>query len=279
MVQGDATCELARSKIQLIQSERMASIGLLAAGIAHEINSPISYLKCNLGMLETYVKNFIAVLDAYEKVELSMPDRSELFAGVAQLKKDVELSYLKQDVAALLSESREGVVRVNTIVQNLMDFSHIDSNDRLMRADIHHGLDSTLEVISSEITHKCDVVKEYGALPQIECLPSQLNHVFLNLLINAIEAIETRGTITIRTGTVGNEIWIEIADTGKGISPEHLDRIFDPFFTTKPAGKGTGLGLAISLNIIQRHRGILEVESALGKGTVFKVILPCVNHS
>lgn len=266
--------KLEQTQNQLLQSEKMASIGLLAAGVAHEINNPIGYIQSNLGTLATYITNFLAVLGAYEKVELSASDRKELFAEVENLKKGGELAYLKQDVIALLSESQEGIDRVKKIVQNLKDFSHNETAEKWMVEDIQHGLDSTLNVIWNELKYKCEVIKEYGVLPPVECLLSQLNQVFMNLLINAAQAIETKGTITIRTGTKNDHVWIEIADTGKGIPPENLSRIFDPFFTTKPVGKGTGLGLSVSFSIIQKHHGKLEVESTPGKGTLFKVTLP-----
>ena len=266
--------KLEQAQNQLLQSEKMASIGLLAAGVAHEINNPVGYIQSNLGTLGNYVNSFLAVLDAYEKVQLSMQDGEELFAEVDALKKTSELAYLKKDVLALLTESQSGIDRVKKIVQNLKDFSHHDAAEKWMMEDIHRGLDSTLSVIWNELKYNCEVAKEYGVLPPVECLLSELNQVFMNLLINAAQAIETKGTIIIRTGTKDDHVWIEIADTGKGIPPENLSRIFDPFFTTKPVGKGTGLGLSVSFTIVQKHHGKLEVESTLGSGTVFRVILP-----
>ncbi|MFZ2525762.1 MAG: ATP-binding protein, partial [Candidatus Ferrigenium altingense] len=275
----ELNAKLEQAQSQLMQSEKMASVGLLAAGVAHEINNPIGYIQSNLGTLETYVKKFLAVLDAYEKAELSIPDREKLFAGLAELKKGGEIAYLKQDVVALLSESQEGIDRVKKIVESLKAFSRINVNDEWGQEDIHHGLDSTLNVIWSELKYKCEVVKEYGVLPPVECLLAQLNQVFMNLLINAAQAMETRGTITIRTGVRDDQIWIEIADNGKGIPPENLSRIFDPFFTTKPVGTGTGLGLSVSFNIIQKHHGRIEVESAEGRGSTFRVWLPVRQHA
>jgi signal transduction histidine kinase/DNA-binding NarL/FixJ family response regulator len=263
-----------QAQSQLMQSEKMASIGMLAAGVAHEINNPIGYVQSNLNTLETYIKKFLAVLDAYERVELSIPDRSELFAGVAELKEGGDITYLKRDVLALLAESHEGVDRVKKIVLNLKDFSRIDAEEKWVEEDIHRGLDSTLSMIWNELKYKCEVKKEYAVLPPVECLLPELNQVFMNLLVNAAQAIETRGTITIRTGSRDGQVWIEIADTGKGIPPEDLNRIFEPFFTTKPVGKGTGLGLSVSFSIVQKHHGKIEVESTPGKGAVFRVILP-----
>ena len=265
---------LKQAQTQLMQSEKMASIGLLAAGVAHEINNPIGYIHSNLGTLEVYVRKFLAVLDEYERIERTVPEMSDVFADVAAIKKDEDWDYLKQDVVALLNESHEGVERVTKIVHNLKDFSRIDTEEKWQADDIHRGLDSTLNVIWNELKYTCEIRKEYGTLPPVDCMLSQLNQVFLNLLVNAAQAIETRGTITIRTGRAEDWIWIEIADTGTGIAPEHIGSIFDPFFTTKPVGKGTGLGLSVSYSIVQKHHGKIEVESTVGKGTVFRVWLP-----
>jgi signal transduction histidine kinase len=165
-------------------------------------------------------------------------------------------------------------MRVTKIVKDLKDFSHVDAGDEWQLADLHQGLDSTLNIVWNEIKYKCEVKKEYGALPEIECLPSQLNQVFMNMLINAGHAIEERGTIVIRTGTADGQVWVEFEDSGKGIAPEHIGKIFDPFFTTKPVGKGTGLGLSLSYGIVHKHKGRIEVRSAPGRGTTFRVWLP-----
>jgi len=270
----ELNARLKQTQSQLMQSEKMASLGILAAGVAHEINNPIGYIQSNLGVLASYVATLLAMLEAYEKAKLALSDRQEQFAGVSELEQDADLAYLKQDVMTLLGESQEGIDRVKQIVRNLKDFSRIDADEKWVQEDIHHGLDSTLNVIWNELKYKCEVVKEYGVLPPVECLLSQLNQVFMNLLVNAAQAIETKGRITIRTGTRNDQVWIEIADSGKGIPSENLSRIFDPFFTTKPVGIGTGLGLSVSFSIIQKHHGKFEVESTLGKGTVFRVILP-----
>lgn len=266
--------KLAQVQSQLMQSEKMASIGLLAAGVAHEINNPIGYIRSNLGTLGNYIGNFIEVLDAYEEAACSMPDRSELFAGTEELKGKVNLAYIRKDVVDLLHESREGVERVTRIVQGLKNFSRIETEEQWMQENIHHGMDSTLNVIWNELKYKCEVVKEYGDLPDIDCLPSQLNQVFMNLLVNAAQAIDEHGMITIRTGREGDGVWVEVSDTGQGIPPENIPRLFDPFFTTKPVGKGTGLGLSVSYNIVEKHHGKIGVQSEVGKGTTFRVWLP-----
>ena len=260
---------------QLLQSEKMASIGQLAAGVAHEINNPIGYVNSNLGKLREYVEQLLAVLSAYEEAEALLPEGAAVVGKLRSLKAAADLDYLKEDVRALLRESSEGTTRVRNIVQDLKDFSHVDEGE-WQWADLHRGLDSTLNVVNNEIKYKADVVKEYGVIPQIECLASQLNQVFMNLIVNAAHAIVEgkRGTITLRTGCDDRQVWVEVGDTGSGIAPENLKRIFDPFFTTKPVGKGTGLGLSLAYGIVQKHGGQIEVNSELGRGTAFRVVLP-----
>lgn len=270
----ELNAKLEQAQSQLMQSEKMASIGVLAAGVAHEINNPIGYVNSNLGTLEKYLANIFVVLNKYEAAEALMAAGNPLLEELRQLKAKVDLNYIREDSKSLIAESHQGLERVKKIVLDLKDFSHSESEDKWSEEDIHHGLDSTLNVIWNELKYKCEVVKEYGVLPPVECLLSQLNQVFMNLLVNAAQSIETRGTITIRTGTRNDQVWIEIADTGKGIPPENLSRVFDPFFTTKPVGQGTGLGLSVSFSIIQKHHGEIEVESTPGKGTVFRVVLP-----
>jgi len=270
----DLNAKLAQAQNQLVQSEKMASIGMLAAGVAHEINNPIGFIKSNTQTLGKYVEELLQVVRAYEQVEALLPQHSGLFAELHRIKEQIEFEYKKRDILALLSESNQGLERVTKIVHNLKDFSHMESQERWFRDDIHKGIESTLNVIWNELKYTCEVKKEYGVLPPVECVLSQLNQVFMNLLVNASQAIETRGVITIRTGTAADQVWIEISDTGSGIPPENLKSIFDPFFTTKPVGKGTGLGLSVSYNIIQKHHGRIEVESVVGKGSTFRVWLP-----
>jgi PAS domain S-box-containing protein len=268
---------LQETQNQLLQSEKMASIGQLAAGVAHEINNPVGYINSNVSSLKQYVLDLFTVIDTYEAAEKFITDEDTL-ANIHTIKQKLDLAFLKQDIMDLMSESQEGVSRVKQIVQDLKDFSHTDSGEWIW-ADLHQGLNSTLNIAHNELKYKTQVVKEYGDLPQIECMPSQLNQVFMNLLVNAAHAIEEHGTITIRTGVENDEwIWIEITDTGKGIAPEHLNRIFDPFFTTKPVGKGTGLGLSLSYSIVEKHGGHIEVKSKPGHGSKFTVKLP-VNQS
>lgn len=259
---------------QLLQSEKMASIGQLAAGVAHEINNPISFVNSNLSSLESYLQGILEMLKEYEQHEpLLAGNFPAQFASIQAVKEKVELDYLKDDIVSLLDESKDGLLRVKKIVQDLKDFSHVGTAEWQM-ADLQTGLESTLNIVNNEIKYKAKVIREYEKIPPIECLPLELNQVFMNMLVNAAHAIEDHGEITVRTSLHGDRVLVEISDNGNGIAPENLKRIFDPFFTTKPIGKGTGLGLSLSYSIVQKHQGRIEVESTVGKGTCFKIWLP-----
>jgi two-component system NtrC family sensor kinase len=268
---------LSATQDKLVQSEKLASIGQLAAGVAHEINNPIGYIFSNFGTLEKYLDQVFKMLAAYEAAEAAMaatPQGAQLKA----LREEIELDYLKEDIPTLMNESREGITRVRKIVQDLKDFSRVDASQEWVWANLHRGIDSTLNIVNNEIKYKADVVREYGAIPDVECLPSELNQVFMNLLVNAAHAITAeRGTITIRSGGDDTSVWVEVQDNGSGIPPDVVGRIFDPFFTTKPVGKGTGLGLSLSYGIVKKHHGQIEVSSQVGVGTTFRITVP-VKH-
>ncbi|MFI8743820.1 ATP-binding protein [Pseudomonas sp. NPDC077186] len=257
--------KLETANSQLLQSEKLAAIGQLAAGVAHEINNPIGYVFSNLKTLDGYVRDLLKIADAVD----SAADLDEL----RQLKRNLEYDYIRGDVEALVNESEDGIDRVKRIISALKDFSHIEEEE-FRPADLHRGLDTTLNVVNNELKYKAEVVKEYGVLAEVECIPSQINQVVMNLLVNAAHAIEQFGRITLRTGGADDWAWIEVEDTGKGIDAKTLNRIFEPFFTTKPVGKGTGLGLALSYSIVQKHNGRIEVDSTPGLGTRFRVWLP-----
>jgi PAS domain S-box-containing protein len=265
--------QLENTQNQLLQSEKMASIGQLAAGVAHEINNPIGFVNSNLGTLKTYVDELLGVIQAYSAADPLLADYPELNTSIASRKAQADLDFLGDDIQSLLKESRDGISRVTKIVQDLKDFSRIDSMD-WAAANLEHGLDSTLNIAANEIKYKADIIREYTGIPDVECLGSQMNQVFMNLLVNAAQAIETRGTITLRTGATESTVWIEIADTGRGIPAENLKRIFDPFFTTKAIGKGTGLGLSLAYSIVQKHHGTLDVRSETGVGSCFRIEIP-----
>jgi signal transduction histidine kinase len=265
---------LRKAQAQLLQSERLASIGQLAAGVAHEINNPIGYVFSNFGTLEGYLARLVEMLEAYEQAEPALAG-SAIAGRLAALRGRVELDYLKQDIPLLMAESKEGLSRVRKIVQDLKDFSRVDTQQEWVWASLHRGIDSTLNIVANEIKYRADVRREYGDLPDIECLPSELNQVFLNLLVNAAHAIgPERGLIVVRSGDAGNEVWVEVEDNGSGMAPEQLVRIFDPFFTTKPVGRGTGLGLSLAYGIVQKHNGRIDVHSKPGRGSCFRVTLP-----
>ncbi|MEH6625634.1 MAG: ATP-binding protein [Motiliproteus sp.] len=256
---------------QLLQSEKMAAIGQLTAGVAHEINNPVGYVNSNLNTLNDYIGDIFQFVDAC--VQLEGSDLEEIRQRIADQYKHLDIDYLKEDLSSIIKESSEGLRRVKEIVHNLKDFSRIDKVDR-EEIDLHQCLDSTINIVWNELKYHVELVKEYGELPLVTCRPSQLGQVFLNLLVNASHAIEGKGTITLRTGTQGSDVWVEVTDNGKGIDTEHLNRIFDPFFTTKKVGKGTGLGLSIAYGIVEKHQGQIEVSSEVGKGSSFRVTIP-----
>ncbi|QYY80943.1 ATP-binding protein [Pseudomonas germanica] len=258
---------------QLVQSEKLASLGQMAAGVAHEINNPIGFISSNLGTLDGYFKQLLSVLDAWQTLG-PIPD-SESVARLEQLRKDADLDFLLEDIPVLIRESKEGIGRVGQIVKDLKDFSRVDSQQQWQWANLQQGIESTLNIVASELKYKADLIKEYQPLPDIECLPSQINQVIMNLVVNAAQAMGSeRGTITLRTGQQQDTAWVEVADTGAGIAPEILQKIFDPFFTTKPVGQGTGLGLSLSYGIVKKHGGDISVRSEPGVGTTFRIELP-----
>ncbi|AZE49690.1 Signal transduction histidine kinase [Pseudomonas chlororaphis] len=259
---------------QLVQSEKLASLGQLAAGVAHEINNPIGFISSNLGALDNYFKRLQEMLEAYANAETGI-GASELRDRLKQLRTDIELDFLLEDIPLLIKESKDGIGRVSRIVKDLKDFSRVDSTQEWQWANLQQGIDSTLNIVAAEIKYKADVIKEYAELPEVECLPSQINQVVMNLIVNAAQAMgNERGTITLRNGVEGENVWIEVADNGSGIPPDSLQKIFDPFFTTKPVGQGTGLGLSLSYGIVKKHRGEISVRSEVGVGTTFRVELP-----
>lgn len=260
---------------KLLQSEKLASIGQLAAGVAHEINNPIGYVTSNLNSLAGYVDDLLAINAAYGEIEdrlgSSMP---QAFKRVHQIKTNTDYDFIVTDIRHLLSESGEGLDRVRKIVQDLKDFSRAGGTG-WQRVNLHSGLESTLNIVWNEIKYKAEVDREYSEdLPEIFCIPSQINQVFMNLLTNAAQAIEGHGNIVLRSGCNDTMVWVEVQDSGSGIAQEDLERIFEPFYTTKPVGQGTGLGLSLSWGIIQRHHGRIEVDSEQGKGTRFRILLP-----
>ena len=262
---------LKEAQAQLVQSEKLASVGQLAAGVAHEINNPIGFISSNLGTLKTYVELFKRLLDGYR--QHAAAPRSELAAELKQLEETEDIEFVLEDVDELLADSISGSARVKEIVQGLKSFSRVDEA-KLKEEDLHAGIESTLKVVANEIKYKCNVEKDFGDLPLVTCNLAQINQVFMNMLVNAAQAMESQGTITISTLTEGDVAVVRFRDTGAGIPPDKLSSIFDPFFTTKPVGSGTGLGLSISYGIVQDHGGTIDVQSEVGVGTEFTIRLP-----
>ncbi len=266
---------LAGAQEQLLQSEKMASIGLLAAGVAHEINNPIGYVHSNLGTLHEYIGALFALIECQDAV-LQSADPVAGREDVRVQRERLDIDFIVGDLPKLMAESREGIERVTKIVQDLKEFSYLGRGEPMRPSDLHKGLESTLNIVWNDLKYKVRVEKHYGPLPLVECHLSEINQVLMGLLINAGQAIENRGTIDIATGAEDGEAWISITDSGCGIPTEALPRIFEPFYTSKPIGRGTGLGLAIAYSIVSKHHGRIEVTSEVGVGSTFRVVLPVV---
>lgn len=258
---------------QLLQSEKMAAIGQLAAGVAHEINNPVGFIFSNLQSLQDYLSRMLKYVDLLSKIvdKVPQPTLHQLKADYVQRN---QLAMVLADCPDLLNESLEGAERVMAIVKSLKEFSHVDSKE-WSAADITSGIESTLRVINNELKYKAEVVRHYADdLPMLYCQPMQLNQVFMNLLVNAAQAMDNFGRIEIDVSFDEQKFVIKVRDSGKGIAPEHMKRIFEPFFTTKPVGQGTGLGLSLSYTIVRRHKGSINVESTPDVGTCFIIELP-----
>ena len=263
---------LKQSQAQILQQEKMASVGQLAAGVAHEINNPMGFISSNLSSLAKYLERLTEFTRTLEEKLRQEPPDEEL----AALRKKLKIDYIMEDAVHLVEESLDGASRVKKIVQGLKNFSRIDQAERLV-ADINECLDTTINIVWNELKYKCEVKKEYGELPPTVCNPQQLNQMFMNLLVNAAQAIETKGEIRIKTWADQDWIYTRISDTGSGIPQDKIKRIFEPFYTSKEVGKGTGLGLSIVYDIVvKNHKGDIQVESEEGKGTTFTVKIPVI---
>jgi len=264
---SDALRSLEATQSQLLHQEKMASIGQLAAGVAHELNNPIGFVHSNLETLRRYFERIESAFEAYEaRVD---PNDEEL----AALKRELKIDFLRKDLPELIVESLDGTGRVRKIVEDLKTFSHPAGKDVDFR-DLNAGLESTLNIVHNELKYKARVVKNLGDLPRVRCRLGQINQVFMNLLLNAVQAIEESGEIRVATAQEGNDVVVTVSDTGRGMPPEVRSRVFEPFFTTKEVGQGTGLGLSISYDIVRKHGGSLKVDSEVGLGTTFVMRLP-----
>jgi len=274
--------ELKATQGQLVHSEKMASIGQLAAGVAHEINNPLGYVNSNLNSLKEYLsdlKQFIDELTALipTKSDHTSSDSETLEKQVSQLKEKHDIDFILTDTDELISESIFGMKKVKKIVLGLKNFSHAGEGKK-KKVNINECIEDTVRIVWNEIKYHCEIKKNYAELPETYCHPNQLNQVFMNLLINAGHAIKQKGLITITTEFKDDHIYIQFRDNGSGIDEQHISQLFNPFFTTKPVGQGTGLGLSISYGIIENHNGTIEVESESGKGTCFKISLPIISE-
>ncbi|HUT52866.1 MAG TPA: PAS domain S-box protein [bacterium] len=270
--------EIENATMQLLQAEKMASIGQLAAGVAHEINNPMGYIASNLNVLGEYREDLLALYQAYSRNFRALEGHADEEVGarmeeIRELEEKLKPAELLDEFKNIVDESKEGAKRVKTIVADLREFSHPQSGTPQW-FDLHDGLSSTLNIVWNELKYKATVEKEFGEIPQVKGFPQELNQVFMNMLVNAAQAINGQGHITIRTYAEDGSVCVEISDSGVGIAAENLSRIFDPFFTTKEVGKGTGLGLAICYRIVQKHGGEIKVNSEVGKGTTFIIRLP-----
>jgi signal transduction histidine kinase len=263
--------KLKAAQAQLLQQEKMASVGQLAAGMAHEINNPIGFVMSNLGTFRTYGDQLKKYVQAANAVAAKSPEADQ--AVLAELQRKLDVAYIFEDLPTLLDETIAGAKRVRDIVQNLKEFSQVDETE-LQQIDINRGLENTITTATSTFNAKMKITRDFGDLPLVECRPRQLNQLFFNLLSNAAQAIADQGEIRVRTRREGETVIIAISDTGCGIPKDIIGRIFEPFFTTRPVGKGAGLGLSMSYDIVRKHGGKIEVESTVGAGSTFTVRLP-----
>lgn len=268
-----ASALMGERRDKMREAEKLASIGQLAAGVAHEVNNPVGYVYSNLTILREYATDLLDMLRELERMPCRVDGGESVTDVLADLKRRADFSALREDLLNIVDESIEGIDRVKNIVLALKDFSHVDQ-DVFVSYDLHKGIETTLRVAHNEIKYKADVVCEFSDIPSIECVPSRINQVILNLLVNAAQAMEEHGRIVVRTRAEGNNVVVEVEDNGQGMSQDVRKRIFEPFFTTKPKGKGTGLGLPLSYSIVREHAGELRVDSELGKGTCFRITLP-----
>jgi signal transduction histidine kinase len=278
-----AYSQLKSSQLALVQSEKMASLGQMVAGIAHEINTPLGYVQNNVAVGQELFLQVQSMIAGYESLVDNLTDEKasedQLAAQmrqVAQMRNDVNAQEMLGEMQGLMADSLYGIGQISELVHNLKDFSRMDAAAK-DAVSLNDCIESALKIGHNVLKNKVEVIKELGELPKLTCAPSQLNQVFLNLFTNAAQAMEKQGKLLIKTWAINNAVHVSVADNGKGIPQENLARIFDPFFTTKPVGEGTGLGLAITHQIIQQHGGEIRVDSRVGAGTCFHIKLPCAS--
>ncbi|WP_415890542.1 sensor histidine kinase [Neptuniibacter sp. SY11_33] len=276
-----ANKEIKEAQAKLLQSEKMASIGVLAAGVAHEINNPMGFVISNIGTLELYANNYRKLLAAHQEI-IEAPEgekRDSLIVQLKELQEELDLEFMNEDLDELLKDTKEGSSRVKDIVQGLKAFSHVDQVEKYELSNLNDCIEATLKVVNNELKYHCEVSTDLADIPLTYCLPGKIKQVLLNLLVNAGQAITDSGSIVVSSIVNEDRIEIRIKDSGQGIAQDQLDKLFDPFYTTKKVGEGTGLGLSISYGIIvEEHKGDILVDSELGKGTCFTLILPVLTN-
>jgi two-component system, NtrC family, sensor kinase len=274
---------LEHTRAQMVQSEKMASIGRLATGVAHEINNPTGYIGNNLKTLSDYQRDIGALIDKYQILREGLQKPHILaglddhvrtcIAGIQAFEQEIDLTFLRDDIVDLIDDCRTGTERIKKIVLDLKAFAH-PGEDRLQLLEINKELSATLNIVNNTLKYKAEVELDLGELPAVRGYPQRLNQVFMNVLVNAAQAIEKQGRIKIRTRLTDGAVEVAISDNGRGIAPEHLSRIFDPFFTTKDVGQGTGMGMNIAYALVRQHNGTIDVTSRMGQGSTFTIRLP-----
>ena len=268
---------IADTQAKLMQSEKLASLGQLSAGVAHEINNPIAFVHSNVSTLSDYVGTYQKLFALYRESD-DQDDKDALIARIRKLEEDEDIDFINEDIGSLIYDTLDGAERIKEIVKGLQEFSHTNGDSKTP-FDLIKCIKSTLKIVQSETKNKCLFITEYGAVPPAFGNSSEINQVILNLLVNAGQAVDAGGVIHVNVACEDASITISISDNGSGIDKQHIDRLFDPFFSTKPVGVGTGLGLSISYGIIQDHEGTIEVESELGEGTTFTITLPAYGEA
>ncbi|MEH6444718.1 MAG: ATP-binding protein [Oceanospirillaceae bacterium] len=276
-----ANKEIKAAQTQLLQSEKMASLGLLAAGVAHEINNPMSFVISNIATLQRYQTCYQWLIEHYRILSLETDEqlRSTQLTAIIAKEAEFDMAFIEEDIDELLKDTQEGSLRVKDIVKGLKEFSHVDHDNKFTLYDIDQCIQSTLKVVNSQLKYHCEVQLDLQPLPLTMISVGQMNQVFLNIIINASQAVKERGLIKISSRALPDKIIIQISDDGEGIAPEKLANIFDPFYTTKAVGQGTGLGLSISYGIVEEHHGTIKVESTLGLGSCFSIELPIISDA
>lgn len=267
-----ANYKLKETQAMMVHSEKMRSLGELVAGIAHEINNPVNFIHGNIMILQNYADDLFKLIDLYEENSSVFPE--DIKAKIAALRKQIDIDFLKTDIKDLIRSCIEGTERTKNIVLDLKNFSRMEEMV-VSQIDIPKEIDTTLNILNNKYKNRITVIKNYAPdVPKIEAYGGQLNQVFMNILDNAQDAMSESGTLTINLTKIDDKVKLEFIDTGAGIPKENLNKVFDPFFTTKPVGKGTGLGMSISYRVISDHKGTIQVDSEVGKGTKFTIVLP-----